>query len=156
MEIFSVSFFGHRCLSNSDFVDKKVYEIICDLIRNKNYIEFLVGREGDFDQVVSSAIIRAKRNIDLGNAFHIWIMPYMKAEYINNKSAFEKYYDSIEVCEKSSVAFPKSAITIRNQYMIERSDMCVFYVAKKNGGAWKAMKYAGNIGKSYINIAIVK
>lgn len=156
MEIFSVSFFGHRSLYGCGFVDQKVYEIICDLIRNKSYVEFLVGRDGDFDQIVSSAIIRAKRNIDHGNASHIWIMPYMKAEYKNNKMAFEKYYDFIEVCEKSSVAFPKSAITIRNRYMIERSDMCIFYVTEKSGGAWNAMQYAEKIGKAYINIAMLQ
>lgn len=153
MKIFRVSFFGHRKVEGINIVDRKIYELICECIRRQDYVEFLVGRDGDFDQIVSSAIIRAKRNIDFGNVTHILVMPYKKAEFNNNKKAYEEYYDAVEICEKSSGAFPKAAIKIRNRCMIDRSDLCVFYVNKNNGGAWKSMKYAESVGKPYINIA---
>lgn len=63
MNIYTVCFFGHRYIDEPDRIDLQVYKLICDLIRSKEYVDFLIGRDGDFDQLVSSAIIRAKRNI---------------------------------------------------------------------------------------------
>ena len=127
-------------------IDFQVYELICDLIDKKNYVDFLVGRDGEYDQLVSSAIIRTKRKVFDANSSHIWIMPYKKAEYINN---YEDY-DAVEICEKSAGCHPKAAITICNQYMIDKSDFCAFYVNHKNGGACNALKYVKQHVKNII------
>lgn len=150
MNIYTVCFFGHRYVDEPNRIDLQIYELICNLIRKKDYVDFLVGRDGEYDQLVSSAIIRAKRNVFDANSSLIWIMPYKKAEYINNCEDYDKYYDAVEICEKSAGCHPKAAITIRNQYMIDKSDLCVFYVNHKNGGAWNSFKYANQHVKNII------
>lgn len=75
-------------------------------------------------------------------------MPYTKADYINNTEDYNKYYDEIEICERSASSHPKAAITIRNRYMIEKSDVCVFYIRQNRGGAFDAFKYAKKLGKN--------
>lgn len=80
-------------------------------------------------------------------------MPYMKAEYKHNSKSFENYYDSVELCEMSAYAHPKAAIQIRNRTMIERSDLCVFYVNEKRGGAYKTLRYAEKTDIDIINLA---
>jgi hypothetical protein len=113
-------------------------------------VDFLIGRDGDFDQLASSAIIRAKKNIFDANSSHVWVMPYARAEYINNSKDYDEYYDAVEICERSAECHPKAAIAIRNQYMIDRSDLCVFYVKHNYGGAWNALKYAEKLEKNKI------
>ena len=82
LNVYTVCFFGHRYVDNYSELDCQVYKIICELIKTKEYVEFLIGRDGEFDQLVSSAIIRAKRNIFDANSSHTWVLPYQKAEYI--------------------------------------------------------------------------
>ena len=53
------------------------------------------------------------------------VLPYMKAEYCDNKKEYLDYYDEVEVCAESSEAHPKSAIQVRNRSMIDRSDLVV-------------------------------
>lgn len=53
MNIFTVSFFGHRQIDNPLQVESQLEEIICSLLKREEYIEFLVGRDGEFDQIVS-------------------------------------------------------------------------------------------------------
>ena len=66
MNIFTVSFFGHRQIDNPLQVESQLEEIICSLLKREEYIEFLVGRDGEFDQIVSSTIRRCKMSIPGG------------------------------------------------------------------------------------------
>ena len=60
MNIFTVSFFGHRKIDNPCFVDEKLEKIVRELILKKEYLEFLVGRDGEFDQLVAATIRKCK------------------------------------------------------------------------------------------------
>jgi len=58
MDTYTVSFFGHRRIYNQLHLDHALEEIIAGLLRGRSYVEFLVGRDGDFDQLASSTIRR--------------------------------------------------------------------------------------------------
>ena len=152
MKIYTVSFFGHRYIENIFEIEQKIEEIIKKLICENEYVDFLVGRDGEFDLFVTSVIRRIKKEIGDCNSSLIWVMPYTKAEYENNRENFEEYYDEIEICYESSISHPKSAISIRNRHMIDRSDFVIFCVRQNSGGAYKAMEYAMKIGKRMINL----
>lgn len=47
MEVFTVSFFGHRRLTDALCIERRLEATICRLLREKDYVEFLVGREGN-------------------------------------------------------------------------------------------------------------
>lgn len=51
LDTFTVSFFGHRYIDNYFTVEKKLEELIRGLLESKNYVEFLVDRDGEFDQM---------------------------------------------------------------------------------------------------------
>ena len=153
METFTVTFFGHRYVERITNIEYNLEEIIGTLLREKEYVEFLVGRDGEFDQIVASCITRCKKKIRDDNSSMTWVLPYPTADMTKNIKEYEAYYDDIEICEASSKSHPKAAITKRNRSMIDRSDLVVCYVEHESGGAYKAMKYAEKIGKSFINIA---
>ena len=113
MNIFTVSFFGHRYVDNPIPVDKALEGVIGSLLRSKEYVEFLVGRNGDFDHLTSAAIRRCKRTIRGDNSSHIWVLPYLTAEYRDNEDAFRNYYDEIEICGNSSGRYFKGALRRR-------------------------------------------
>jgi len=152
MNIYTVSFFGHRIINNPLLIERQLEILISNLLREKEYVEFLVGRDGEFDQLVSSVIRRCKRNVRDDNSAHVWVLPYITAEFRDNEESFRDYYDEIEVCEAAAGGHYKNAHQTRNRAMVDRSDLVVFCIQHEKGGAWQTMKYANKQGKNYINL----
>lgn len=152
MNTFTVSFFGHRKIDNALEIESRLEQLIRTLLREHEYIQFLVGRDGEFDQMVSSAIRRCKREYRSDNSAHIWVLPYVTAEYRDNEESFRDYYDEIEVCEAAAGCHYKNAHQTRNRAMVSRSDMVVFCIQRARGGAWQTMKYTREQGVPCINL----
>ena len=153
MELFTVAFFGHRYVDNILAVEDKLEDIILSLMREKEYVDFVVGRNGNFDQCVSSTVLRCKKKYRDDNSSLVLVLPYATVEYANNQEYFEKYYDDIEVSYATSKAHPKAALQIRNREMVDRSDLVVFCIQHEIGGAWKTMRYTKKQNIAYINLA---
>ena len=89
MEVFTVSFFGHRMVDNALGIENRLEQLIRTLLREHEYVEFLVGRDGEFDQIVSSTIRRCKREYRSDNSTHVWVLPYATAEYRNHPEDYQ-------------------------------------------------------------------
>ncbi len=156
LDIYTVAFFGHRFIDCPFRVEELLEEQIRKLIDEKEYVDFLVGRNGDFDQYVSSSVTRVRKKYKDYNSALVLVLPYPTAEYLNNKASFHNYYTDVEISYAASKAYPKAAIQIRNREMIDRADLVICYVEQKQGGAWQTMKYALEQGKKVINLADFK
>ena len=153
LDTYTVSLFGHRIISEPIEMEKALDEIVRELIRSKKCVEFLVGRNGDFDIMAASVIRRAKRDMDYGNTFLVLVLPYSNAVSQKKIKEYESYYDEVEVCEESAAAHFKAAFKIRNRHMVERSNLTVCCVQHNSGGAYEALRYAESTGIKVINIA---
>ena len=154
MNIFTVSFFGHREIERPSEVETRLERLLGDIVRKKEYVEFLIGREGYFDILASSVIRRTVRRYDFGNTSFVLVLPYMKAEYRDNEQSFLEYYDEVEICAESSVAHYKAAIQVRNRSMVDRSDLVVSCIQHKSGGAYKTVRYAEKQSRRIVNVAL--
>ena len=152
MDIFTVSFFGHRVVENIIEVEKSLEEYIENIMLEKNFVEFLVGRNGEFDKLVASVISKKRKQLRDDNNSLTLILPNLTAEYLNNRENFENYYGKIEVFESEKNIHFKAIIRKRNEYMIEKSNLVVCYVNKNFGGAYEALKYARKCGKQIYKI----
>lgn len=83
LNTYTVTFIGHRYIDNMFRIESRLEDIIRDLIQEHEYVEFLVGRDGEFDQIVSSTVLRVKRQVGNKNSALVWVMPYPRAEYEN-------------------------------------------------------------------------
>ena len=153
LEIFTVAFFGHRYIDNPLKVEELLEERIRKLINENEYVDFLVGRNGEFDQCVSSTALRVRKNVRNDNSALVLVLPYPTAEYLNNENYFYDYYTDVEISHAASVAHPKSAIQIRNREMVDRADLIICYIEHEKGGAWQTVQYAIKQGKTVINLA---
>lgn len=153
MKIFRVCFFGHRIIDNSMVIEEKLERIIRELLITKDYVEFKIGRNGEFDQLVASTVRRCKRSIRDDNSALVLTLPYMTAEYKNNTDAFHQYYDEVEICSAPTERHFKAMYQFRNRSMVDRSDLVVFYIQHPSGGAYQTMKYATRTGVTCINLA---
>ena len=148
MIFFTVSFFGHREIEDLRHLDERLSPIIKEIIRLKPQVTFLIGRNGEFDEYAASVIKRVQKD-DFNKTGELsLVLPYLVA----NIEYYEKYYDSVIIPEEICKAHPKVAITLKNRWMIERSDLVIVYVERYRGGAYNAMKYAEKLNKRVINI----
>ena len=148
MNVFTVSLFGHREIDDLRILENYLVPIIKELILTKPYVNFLVGRNGEFDEYAASVIKRVEKGVGKENNDMTLVLPYTVADV----EYYEKYYDSIIIPESVYGSHPKSAITLKNRWMIERSDLVIVYVKRDKGGAYTAMKYAKKLNKRVRNI----
>ncbi len=85
MEICRVAFFGHRDFSAHVEVEQQLYPILRELLQTRSYVEFYIGRDGEFDTFVASVIKRAQRTFGNENSELILVLPYRNMQ--NAKTA---------------------------------------------------------------------
>ena len=56
MNIYTVSFFGHRTIENGVEIERRLDKLLHELITQKEFIDFLIGRDGEFDLMASAAV----------------------------------------------------------------------------------------------------
>ncbi len=148
MDIFTVSLFGHREINNLKELEARLVPKIKDIIQAKQYVSFLIGRNGEFDEYAASFIKIARREAGEENSDITLVLPYT----VRDMEYYEAYYDSIIIPDTIYQAHPKRTITLRNRFMIERSDLVIVYVERAFGGAYNAMKYAIKTNKRVVNL----
>lgn len=153
LDIYTVALFGHRYIDNPFKVEERLEEYIHKLLAEHEYVDFLVGRNGDFDRYASSTVLRVRKRYRDDNSSLVLVLPYPMAEYLNNEESFHDYYTDVEISHAASKAHPKSAIQIRNREMVDRADLILCYIEHKEGGAWQTVQYAIKQEKTIINLA---
>ncbi len=142
-EIYRVSFIGHREITyDFRYVEEALDRVISEVTRNKEFVEFYVGKNGDFDTMVASAVKRYQNRTGKENSALILVIPYEVA----NMDCYEKFYDEIIFPDELYGVHFKSAITKRNEWLVDHSDMLIAYVNKDGGGSSKCLKYAEKQG----------
>lgn len=153
MNIYTVSFFGHRYIERGTEIEERLDKLLHDLITQKEYVDFLIGWNGNFDLLASAAIKRAVRSYNYGNTHFTLVLPYMKAEYRANEKEYLDYLMKsrcvLNRLKRTRSLLPKSAI----EAMIDRSDLVVCCIQHKSGGAYRTIQYAEKQGKKIVNLA---
>ena len=149
MEIYRVSFIGHREVDNFRFVEEQIENVVKELIDKKEFVELYVGRNGEFDIMVASIIKRVQRDYGKANNSHILVIPYPIADMEDMK----KYYDEVWYPDELHGVHYKAAITKRNEWFINNSEMLVAYVEREYGGAYECLKKARQKGIKIMLVA---
>ena len=153
MDIYTVSLFGHRNLLNplsaEEHLEREVYKIL----KSHSYVNFLTGHTGEFDLMAALTIRRVMRTYSRINCSLTLVLPYQNSNVENHKDSFLNLYDEIEICSASVDAYYKSAFQIRNQNMVDRSDLVLCYIEHESRGAYQSIRYAQQQKCQIINLA---
>ena len=149
MNVCKIAFFGHRTLTSHRIIEERLYPLLKELIVNNSFVEFYVGRDGEFDILCASAVKQVQKSVGSENSALTLVLAYAKKDIED----YERYYSSVIIPECIAKIHPKRAITARNKWMIEESDIVLCYVEKDSGGAFTALKYAQKLDKKIINLA---
>ena len=111
---------------------------------------FYTGAMGRFDEMFSSEVRFLKK--DYPNIKLICVMPYMTNEINTQGDYLYTLYDDILIPIELADVYYKAAITRRNQWIIQRSDLVIVYTKQNYGGAYNAKRYAERMNKEIITI----
>lgn len=141
------SCFGHREIYHN--IDS-IYSKLENIIINENVNVFMTGGMGEFDELFSSTIRQLK--IKYPNIKLLLIAPYFTQKINLNKEYLQTMYDEIIIPDCVINSHYKSAISVRNRWMVENSDIILSYIHRNFGGAFTAVKYAVRLNKKVINL----
>ena len=148
MDVFRVGFIGHKEIDHFRQIEEKLREVIGKLLDEKEFVEFYVGRNGEFDIMVASVIKRIQRDVGTYNNCLTLVLPYPVADY----ASFEKYYDEVLIPHELNHVHFKAAIEKRNEWIIHNSDLLIMHVVREEGNSAKCKKKAEKMGRKIINI----
>lgn len=149
LDTYRVTFFGHRDFNDHRRIEGTLFQTIRDLLISKAFVEFYIGRNGEFDRFCASVIKRVQDAMGKENSELILVLPYTDKDI----EYYEKYYDDVMIPETIEKTHPKGAIGKRNRWMIENSDLLICYVDKQEGGAYTALNFAKKNDKKIVNLA---
>lgn len=145
----SCSAFGHRTVLGN--IDDELYCMVCKIIEMGCNV-FYTGHMGDFDRIFTSCVRKAKKNYPNRKIKLICVKPYLTKELNENKQYYYELYDDIIIPEELSGVYYKNAITKRNQWMIDKSDIVLTYTIINGGGAAASKQYALRHNKLLIEL----
>lgn len=127
-----VTFCGHRDVFDPEAVSAWLNVTIEGLIREGADC-FYLGGYGQFDALAAAVVQKQKeRYLEIRS---ILVLPYLDRPF--NASAYdEMVYPPLENVPK------RYAISRRNAYMIDRSDVVIAFVTHSFGGAYNSLCYA--------------
>ena len=142
------SFFGHRDTPQTEELKQKVRETVERLIVEEGVDTFLFGSRSKFDELCHMVVTELKEKYPHIN-YNV-VLAYMPAE----KEAWNPYeFGETMLPEGIESVHPRYAISWRNKWMVNESDVVVAYITHSWGGAAKYVETASKRNKEIINIA---
>ena len=136
------TFFGHKDTPKE--IEPTLRSTLIDLIENKNVNVFYVGNNGNFDTMVSRQLEDLSHTYPITYSVVLAYLPTEKNKYDDLTNTI--YPEGLETVPK------RFAISRRNKWMIQQSDVVVTYVTHNFGGAAQFKEMAVNQGKTVIKL----
>jgi hypothetical protein len=146
-----ITFCGHRDISGSQLILNKLIEMLETYFKGQTALTFYCGGYGDFDRLASQAIDILRKKYTEVKTEKILVTPYITSAYQERIRGMKKFYDDVVYPPLENVPL-KFAISRRNEWMVESSDVVIAYVKYSWGGAAKTLTYAKRKHKQIINI----
>ena len=141
----TATFFGHGDAPQEIFLT--VETLLKNLIEKEGVHRFYVGNHGNFDRIVSN--ILSKLRVIYPQITCYVVLAYMPQAKTEN--AWQNLNTILPY--EIAAAIPRFAISKRNEWMLENSEVVVTYVRRSFGGAAKYKEMAIRKRKRVIEIA---
>ncbi len=148
----NISFFGHSSFISTPEIEKRFLRILEENTAGREATLYF-GGYGNFDEF---ALASAKKIKAKNGARHIFVTPYITESYQKNHLSYiRESYDEILYPPIESVPY-RFAISARNKWLVENSDLIICCINRTFGGAYAAFQHARRCGKEIINIGTIE
>lgn len=138
--------FGHRTILKN--IENSLYAAVLSAAQ-EGCKTFYTGGMGDFDAQFSSAVRKLKNQFP--GITLICVKPYFTNDINTNRDYYAAMYDNIIIPPAIVGTHYKRAITARNRWMVDNSDLIISYIVRNYGGAADTVNYAKRTDKRIIS-----
>ena len=143
----TVAFCGHSNYIGNKEDEKRIIDFLEYRLKQKS-CDFFLGGYGGFDNFCYTISKRYREKYK--DSKLIFVTPYIDEGYLRKRSG--NSFDEIIYPQIENVP-PRYAITHRNRWIVEKSDIIIAYGNHNYGGAYTMYKYAQKCKKESYNIA---
>ena len=151
----TVCFTGHRALSREDEALTHQLSSLLELLYQQGYRDFLCGGALGFDLLAAEYVIRLRdKHPDVRLIF---CLPCADQSSRWKRADCSRYERLLYLSDETRVLSPRyydGCMQVRNSYMVDRSYLCVAYMARLHGGTLSTVRYALSQDVPVINIAV--
>ncbi len=148
-------FTGHRSIGGENIAQiSKVLHILVRNAVNCGFEHFLCGGALGFDTMAALCVLEHKRNFP--NITLDLILPCKNQTKLWNehdRALYDLILSQADRVEFIREAYTSTCMHERNRALIDKSDVCIAYLAHKGGGTAYTVSYAESKNISVINIA---
>jgi hypothetical protein len=146
-----ITFCGHKDISDRQLILNKLIKTLEPYFKGNIPLTFYCGGYGGFDSVASQAVDVLRKTYSEIEAEKIYVTPYIAASCKEKLDTLKNYYDEIIYPPLENVPL-RFAISRRNEWMVDNSDIIIAYVMHNWGGAAKTLEYAKRHKKNIIQL----
>jgi uncharacterized phage-like protein YoqJ len=146
-----ITFCGHKDIDDRQLILNKLIETLEPYFKGETQLIFYCGGYGGFDSVASQAIDVLRNKHTEVKVEKIFVALYITPTYQEEMSDMKKFYDDVVYPPLENVPL-RFAISRRNKWIVENSDIVIAYIKHSWGGASKTLEYAKRKHKQIINI----
>ncbi len=148
MRVFRMCFVGDATMHYPKArVKKTLKRILFDMCPKNQYVEFYVGYEGEYADLVATTIVDLRRDGKLRGCEMVLVLPYESEE---TKGYENFYYDKVVYPIHEDVD-PDDALWQREEWLVDNSDFLITYIEEKAEDS-ALQKYIRKKGKLAWNI----
>ena len=140
------SFFGHRFVLEKEEVKEQLKSLAQRLIKEEDVDVFYLGEQGAFEILSAEVLNELKPTYPFIQRIEVICFAEQLQRNGKIKSDGFEYLDELDRCKR------KARIIKRNQWVIDNSDILVFYVNTPYGGAYQSYLYAKKKKKDIVNL----
>ena len=149
-------FTGHRIISAENIlqISEKLPTIIADLAKD-GVTDFISGGALGFDTLAALAVL-GERDNNTGIRLILALPCKEQAKYWNKKQVAQ-YKELLTLADEIiyvSEEYTPECMKKRNEFMVDNSSCCVFFMTHPRGGTASTIKYAIEKEKKLINVMI--
>ena len=144
-----VTFCGHKDIFFNSNEKTQLKDVLRTILKESPNTIFYLGDYGQFDSLCNRTLKELQKEFPLLK--RIFVTPYLNPEYTHLQYA-NHYYDEI-LYPFTNKTLPRFAISKRNQWMVDESDLIIAYIDHGWGGAARTLEYAIQKHKPYINLS---
>ena len=130
-----------------------LYDVLEELFKKHETIRFLFCEDSVSDSFTHQAVLSARSNRDA--YFTVKVFPFSaegKAEYYKTVARKRTAYDKYLCLNGSESGDKRTAHIVRNEKMVEKADLAIFFVREENSLITRTLKYAKELKKEILMI----
>ena len=144
------SFFGHRFVLEKEEVKEQLKSLAQRLIKEEDVDVFYLGEQGDFEIIAAEVLNELKPTYPFIQRIEVICFAEQLQRNGKIKSDAFDYLDELDLCKR------RARTIKRNQWVIDNSDILIFYLNSPYGGGYQSYLYAKKKNKQIINLVKVE